>query len=180
MECCLLMSRVAKVVERALQASAAALEDAEDGDRGLRPVVVERGCWGAIDGGTDLVVIEGSSVVAADAQDALVGVCQEVKNPSDGGKLVGVLAAEDYPPPVVARVEECFGGAGSCRVGDCLTSVDGAPGGSIPIVNRSYAQVVYVDRQADVELRYFPPVDGGNAITMEESDGEPEQWGSCL
>ncbi|GAB2297436.1 hypothetical protein Dimus_031540, partial [Dionaea muscipula] len=37
---------------------------------------------------------------------------------------------------------------------------------------RSYAHVVQVDRRADVELSYFPPVDGGNTIFMEESDGD--------
>ncbi|GAB2296343.1 hypothetical protein Dimus_030466 [Dionaea muscipula] len=45
---------------------------------------------------------------------------------------------------------------------------------------RSYAHVVQVDRWADVELSYLPPVDGGNTIFMEESDGDTLQWGSCL
>ncbi|GAB2270694.1 hypothetical protein Dimus_005565, partial [Dionaea muscipula] len=51
---------------------------------------------------------------------------------------------------------------------------DGRSGG------RSYAHVVQVDRRADVELSYLPPVGGGNTITMEESDGNKIQWGSCL
>ncbi|GAB2283822.1 hypothetical protein Dimus_018309 [Dionaea muscipula] len=46
---------------------------------------------------------------------------------------------------------------------------DGHSGG------RSYAHVVQVDRRADVELSYLPPVGGGNTITMEESDGDKLQ-----
>ncbi|GAB2270706.1 hypothetical protein Dimus_005577 [Dionaea muscipula] len=51
---------------------------------------------------------------------------------------------------------------------------DGCSGG------RSYAHVVQVDRRADVKLSYLPPFGGGNTITMEESDGDNLQWGSCL
>ncbi|GAB2281338.1 hypothetical protein Dimus_015934 [Dionaea muscipula] len=61
-----------------------------------------------------------------------------------------------------ARVVESGGGPGDCVGG------------------RSYAHVVQVDRRADVELSYIPPADGGNTITMEESDGDTQQWGSCL
>ncbi|GAB2288109.1 hypothetical protein Dimus_022453, partial [Dionaea muscipula] len=39
---------------------------------------------------------------------------------------------------------------------------------------RSFAHVVYVDRRADVELSFIPLVDGGNSITMEESDRDAE------
>ncbi|GAB2299479.1 hypothetical protein Dimus_033546 [Dionaea muscipula] len=46
--------------------------------------------------------------------------------------------------------------------------------------SRTYAYVVHADRRADVELSFIPPVDGGNSITMEESDGDAEWWGSCL
>ncbi|GAB2276080.1 hypothetical protein Dimus_010819, partial [Dionaea muscipula] len=35
---------------------------------------------------------------------------------------------------------------------------------------QSYAHVVQADRWADVELSYLPPADGGNSITMGESD----------
>ncbi|GAB2296365.1 hypothetical protein Dimus_030486, partial [Dionaea muscipula] len=47
-------------------------------------------------------------------------------------------------------------------------------------VSRSYDHVVHADRRADVELSFIPPADGGNSITMEESDGDAERWGSCL
>ncbi|GAB2296281.1 hypothetical protein Dimus_030406 [Dionaea muscipula] len=46
---------------------------------------------------------------------------------------------------------------------------DGRSGGG------SYAHVIQVDRRADVELSYLPPVGGGNTITMEESDGDNMQ-----
>ncbi|GAB2275954.1 hypothetical protein Dimus_010700, partial [Dionaea muscipula] len=46
--------------------------------------------------------------------------------------------------------------------------------------SRSYAHVVHADRRADVELSFIPPADGGNSITMEDSDGDTERWGSCL
>ncbi|GAB2273150.1 hypothetical protein Dimus_007955, partial [Dionaea muscipula] len=39
---------------------------------------------------------------------------------------------------------------------------------------RTYAHVVHPDRRADVELSYVPPADGGNSITMEESDGDTD------
>ncbi|GAB2295083.1 hypothetical protein Dimus_029262, partial [Dionaea muscipula] len=45
---------------------------------------------------------------------------------------------------------------------------------------RSYAHVVKVDRQADVEISYIPPSDSRNTICMEESDGDISQWGSSL
>ncbi|GAB2302720.1 hypothetical protein Dimus_036715 [Dionaea muscipula] len=44
--------------------------------------------------------------------------------------------------------------------------------------SRTYAYVVHADRRADVELSFISPVDGGNFITMEESDGDAERWGS--
>ncbi|GAB2302177.1 hypothetical protein Dimus_036194, partial [Dionaea muscipula] len=40
--------------------------------------------------------------------------------------------------------------------------------------SRKYAHVVHADRRADVELCFIPSVDGGNSITMEESDGDAE------
>ncbi|GAB2292520.1 hypothetical protein Dimus_026756 [Dionaea muscipula] len=43
---------------------------------------------------------------------------------------------------------------------------DGCSGG------QSYAHVVQVNRRADVELSYLPPVGVGKTITMEESDGD--------
>ncbi|GAB2268465.1 hypothetical protein Dimus_038720 [Dionaea muscipula] len=46
--------------------------------------------------------------------------------------------------------------------------------------SRTYAHVVLPDRRADVELCYCPPDDGGNFITMAESDGDAERWGSSL
>ncbi|GAB2275971.1 hypothetical protein Dimus_039162 [Dionaea muscipula] len=45
---------------------------------------------------------------------------------------------------------------------------------------RSFAHAVHADRRADVELSFIPPVDGGNNISMEESDEDAERWGSCL
>ncbi|GAB2300951.1 hypothetical protein Dimus_034986, partial [Dionaea muscipula] len=39
---------------------------------------------------------------------------------------------------------------------------------------RSFARVVRPDRRADMELCYVPPADGGNSITMAESDGDAE------
>ncbi|GAB2278822.1 hypothetical protein Dimus_013496 [Dionaea muscipula] len=44
----------------------------------------------------------------------------------------------------------------------------------------TYAHVVHADRRVDVELSFIPPVDSGNSISMEESDGDAERWGSCL
>ncbi|GAB2281361.1 hypothetical protein Dimus_015957, partial [Dionaea muscipula] len=64
-----------------------------------------------------------------------------------------------------------------------VSVVEAATGGGLLGVvqsSRSYAYVVHPDRRADVELSYVPPIDGGNSITMKESDEDAERWGYCL
>ncbi|GAB2302322.1 hypothetical protein Dimus_036336, partial [Dionaea muscipula] len=53
-----------------------------------------------------------------------------------------------------------------------VIGVEGGVGQDDRCGGRSYAHVVQVDRRADVELSYLPPGDGGNTITMEETDGD--------
>ncbi|GAB2278874.1 hypothetical protein Dimus_013548, partial [Dionaea muscipula] len=65
-----------------------------------------------------------------------------------------------------------------------VVGVEGGVAGSSGM-SRTYAHVVHPDvvhpdRRADVELHYLPPADGGNTVVMEETDGDKEQWGSCL
>ncbi|GAB2301739.1 hypothetical protein Dimus_035764, partial [Dionaea muscipula] len=94
------------------------------------------------------------------------------------------------PPvgPLPVRVGEAVVGGGLPPGGGGMVPV-GREGGDVGGVqsdgggvqsSRSFAHVVRPDRRADVELSYSPPADGGNSITMAESDGDAEGWGSCL
>ncbi|GAB2286266.1 hypothetical protein Dimus_020685 [Dionaea muscipula] len=53
-----------------------------------------------------------------------------------------------------------------------VIGVEGGVGQDGRCGGRSYAYVVQVDRRADVELSYLTPVDVGNTIVIEESDGD--------
>ncbi|GAB2294967.1 hypothetical protein Dimus_029157 [Dionaea muscipula] len=52
-------------------------------------------------------------------------------------------------------------------------------GDAIPGI-RSFATVVSPDRRADVEMSFYPPVDGGNVVVMEDTDGQEDEWRACL
>ncbi|GAB2275962.1 hypothetical protein Dimus_010707 [Dionaea muscipula] len=94
-------------------------------------------------------------------------------------------------PPVgsllVRVVEAVVGGRlPPCGGGMMPLSRKGGDGGGVQSVgggirsSRSFAHVFRPDRRADVELSYCPSADGGNSITMAESDEDAEGWGYCL
>ncbi|GAB2302461.1 hypothetical protein Dimus_036471, partial [Dionaea muscipula] len=68
--------------------------------------------------------------------------------------------------PVSERVEKDMGTHGGASVSQQVL-------GGVQ-ASCSYAHVVHADRRVDVELSIIPPADGGNSITMEESDGDAE------
>ncbi|GAB2270710.1 hypothetical protein Dimus_005581 [Dionaea muscipula] len=94
------------------------------------------------------------------------------------------------PPvgPLLVRVVEAIVGGGLPPGGGGMVLLDceGGDGGGFQSdgggiqSSRSFAHVVRPDRRADVELSYCPLADGRNSITMAESDGDAEGWGSCL
>ncbi|GAB2283459.1 hypothetical protein Dimus_017970 [Dionaea muscipula] len=71
-------------------------------------------------------------------------------------------------------VEEVPGGGGSLLTAHVCGSVVQEVYGGVQ-TSRTYAHVMHSDRRADVELSYFPPADGGNSVTMEESHGDTER-----
>ncbi|GAB2275730.1 hypothetical protein Dimus_010482 [Dionaea muscipula] len=72
------------------------------------------------------------------------------------------------------RVEEVPGGGGSLPTAHVGGSVVQEVYRGVQ-TSRTYAYVMHLDRRADVELSYFPPADGRNSVTMEESHGDTER-----
>ncbi|GAB2268463.1 hypothetical protein Dimus_003421 [Dionaea muscipula] len=102
-----------------------------------------------------------------------------------GGHGDGGVVSEEARAPPVARVAlrtqptDGLGHPPSSPVVP-VSGVDGGGGKDGSHGCRSYANVVQVDRRADVELNYIPPANGGNTFIMEVYDGDRAQWGSCL
>ncbi|GAB2278641.1 hypothetical protein Dimus_013318 [Dionaea muscipula] len=129
------------------------------------------GCDGIVDKG-GMVSEEG--LVSLTAREALR------PPPTDGRRQPPLLPVE--PAMMIGRGGLGLGAGGGLPLGggglDNVVRMGGDGGGGQS--SRIYAHVVLPDRRADVELSYCPPADGGNFITMAESDRDAERWGSCL
>ncbi|GAB2268458.1 hypothetical protein Dimus_003416 [Dionaea muscipula] len=129
--------------------------------------------------GCDVHLVEGGTV----SEEGLAFVAaREALRPSpiDGRRQPPLSPVE--PTLVIGRGGLVPGvGGGLPPGGSGLDNADreGGDGGGGQF-GRTYVHVVLSDRWADVELSCCPPADGGNFITMAESDGDAERWGSFL
>ncbi|GAB2286318.1 hypothetical protein Dimus_020735, partial [Dionaea muscipula] len=97
---------------------------------------------------------------------SLLDGCGDGGSVSEEGRVLPVAREALRPQPTDGLQQPSLAPVEPASVVAGRGGLDGCSGG------RSYAHVVRVDRRADVELSYLPPVDRGNTISMEESDGD--------
>ncbi|GAB2294999.1 hypothetical protein Dimus_029187 [Dionaea muscipula] len=117
-----------------------------------------------------------SPFCAPDVRQQLCDGCADFGSLEGGGHAEGGMVSEEARAPPVVREAMRPQPTDGLRQSPLppVLPVSGADGGLGKAVPRSFATIVNPDRRADVELAFDPPLDGGNVVVMEDSDGQED------